>query len=140
MTNITFQSFTVYLYYVYGFCPSILKEAFMNDVMQILRISDLPTSPLCYAKMAVLLTTQFILSQKSEPPLRALPLVAWRHLWKFPNLKKILACFYDKNKNIVQSIYLLVMNTIQSYLIWNKQIHAKNTIIDKLNFLTGNSK
>ena len=43
------------------------KGAFINDVTQILNISD-PPSPLCHAKMTILLTTFFILSQKSDPP------------------------------------------------------------------------
>ena len=56
------------------------KGAFLNDVTQILRISDPPTPP-SHAEMAILLTTLFRLSQKSGPPS---PLVAWRHLWMFP--------------------------------------------------------
>ena len=40
-----------------------------------------PPSPLCHAKMAILLTTLFRLSQKSEPPS---PLVTWPHLWMLP--------------------------------------------------------
>ena len=43
------------------------QGAFINDVTQILRISD-PPSPLCHAKMDVLLTTLFRVSEKSEPP------------------------------------------------------------------------
>ena len=39
----------------------------INDVAQILKISD-PPSPLWHAKMAILLTTLFRLSQKCEPP------------------------------------------------------------------------
>ena len=43
---------------------------------------EFPTPlPLCHTKMAILITTLFRLSQKSEPPS---PLVGWRHLWTLP--------------------------------------------------------
>ena len=44
------------------------QGAFINDVTQILRISNPPPSRLCHAKMTILLTTLFRVPQKSEPP------------------------------------------------------------------------